>query len=38
MSQSSSRPISFQLAVKWYSRHIKTSMSPDDSVKDVDPD
>ena len=37
MSQSSWRPWSLQLTVLWYNRHTKTSVSPDNSVKDVGP-
>ena len=37
MSQSSWRPRSLQLTVMWYNKHKKTSVSPDDSVRDVDP-
>ena len=37
ISQSSWRPRLLQLTVMWYNRHTKTSVSPDDSVSDVDP-
>ena len=35
MSQSSWRPWSLQLTLMWYNRHTKTSVSPDNSIKDV---
>ena len=37
-NQSSWRPRSLQLTVKWYNRHTKTSVSPDERVIDVGPE
>ena len=37
ISYSSQRPWCLQVTVRWYNRQTKTSVSPDDSVKDVGP-